>query len=378
MRLRLLNGILLAASIALLSAALYASTLFLATPINDLGTGTYLSFQGGFYLNGSNVVPSDHDADGELFTSETIPLDVNGNPSASGKVVLASMGMSNALIEYSTFETVVKKSKVVNKQTLVLWNAAASGQVACYWFPAYGSPACSPNTQNEYDRIDGGLAKANLSNMQVQALWIDNANGRVHPQNRGCQPQGTLCSSLCNPTLPGCVNSVNTTNALNEEEEYGEALRAWKTRFPNLKMAFFSGRVFGGYAAGGVDDVDPEPFAYETGFAIKWLIQAQINQIETGVIDPIAGDLSYPAAPWIVWGPYLWADGPNPRSDGLVWCFGQTGAPCNGEFDFNSFGLHLNTTGATKAANLMLNFFTTSPYTTPWFNASKPALEEDR
>ena len=379
MRLRLFHGILLVACIALFSvAALYASTLFVATPVNDLATGTYLSFEGGLYENGTDTVPVDHDADGQLFTSETIPLDVNGNPSASGKVVLASMGMSNALIEFGTFETQAKKSTAVNKTSLVLWNSSQSNQVACYWFPAYGSPACSPSTENEYDRIESGLTKAKLSNMQVQVVWVDNANGRTHSQNRGCQPQGTLCSSLCDPTLPGCVNSVNTTNALNEEEEFGEALRAWKTRFPNLKMAFFSSRVFGGYAAGGVDDVDPEPFAYETAFAIQWLIEAQIHQNRTGVIDPVAGDLSYPAAPWIAWGPYFWADGPNPRSDGLVWCFGQTSPPCNGEFDFSSAGLHLNTTGAAKTADLMMNFFSTSPYTAPWFNATPAAATAER
>jgi len=355
--------------VGLAARAQMSSGLFIAKPINDLGTGTYLSFEGGLYENGTNVVPADHDADGLMFTSLIQPLDVNGNPSSTGKIVITSMGMSNAHIEFGSLGAIANHSKLVNRANVAVWNGAASNQVACYWFPATGSPACSPTTQNEYDRINAGLTNARLSNLQVQAIWVDNANGRTHPQNRGCQPQGTLCNSLCDPTIDGCVNSVNTTNALNEEQEFAEALRAAKTRFPNLQEAFFSARVFGGYAPGGETDVDPEPFAYETAFAVQSLIEAQINQIRTGVVDPVAGDLSYGSAPWIAWGPYFWADGPIPRSDGLVWCDGQIGAPCNGELDFSPAGLHLNNTGATKSANLLLNFFTTSTYTAPWFNA---------
>jgi len=349
----------------------YAAQSFVATPLNDLGTKTYLGFEGGLYQNGTNTVPAAHNSDGMLFTNEIVPLDANGNPDKTdGKVVLLSLGMSNALIEFGTFESVADDSKLVNHKTLVIWNGAQSGQDACYWFPANGSPACSPSTQNEYDRIISGLDAANLSEMQVQAIWVDNANGRVHSENRGCQPQGTLCVSLCNSTVKGCANTDTKTNALNEEEEFAETLRAAKQRFPNLKLAFFSGRVYGGYAVGGEDDADPEPFAYESGFAVKWLIQAQDNQAATGVVDPVAGDVSYQHSPWVAWGPYFWADGATPRSDGLVWCFGQKGAPCNGEFDFSSGGLHLNPTGANKAANLMMNYFTTAPYTAPWFGAA--------
>jgi hypothetical protein len=66
-------------------------------------------------------------------------------------------------------------------------------------------------------------------------------------------------------------------------------------------------QFYGGYAE---TPLNPEPDSYETGFAVKDVIAAQI-----------AGEpkLSYRGrsrAPWLAWGPYLWADGLRPRSDG--------------------------------------------------------------
>ena len=40
------------------TAALAAN--FGATPLNDLGSGTYLGFAGGLYENGTNQPPADH------------------------------------------------------------------------------------------------------------------------------------------------------------------------------------------------------------------------------------------------------------------------------------------------------------------------------
>ncbi|PYX95193.1 MAG: hypothetical protein DMG71_10130, partial [Acidobacteria bacterium] len=186
--------------------------------------------------------------------------------------------------------------------------------------------------------------------------WIKEVNGG--PQVTGCGAGASPWQPLCDAANSGCTNTDNTTEALRYESQLGEILRAAKIRWPNLKMAFLASRIYGGYAplTTNPPPVSPEPYAYEYGYSVKWEIQAQTNQIRTGTVDRVARDLNYNngTVPWIAWGPYLWANGTNPRSDGLVWCDGQAGAPCNGEIDFQSDGTHPNAQGIGKVSNLLM------------------------
>src|ERR671936_432090 len=75
-----------------------------------------------------------------------------------------------------------------------------------------------------------------------------------------------------------------------------------RARYPNLKLVYVSSRTYGGYAT---TPLNPEPYAYDSGFAVKWL-----------VTDRIAGRVK---GPWVGWGPYLWTDGEKGRKDGLFW-----------------------------------------------------------
>src|SRR5438046_597923 len=62
-------------------------------PLMDMPAGsTYLGFTGGLYATG-NVIDSTHRTEGLAAANAVQPLDANGNPSASGKVVLISVGM---------------------------------------------------------------------------------------------------------------------------------------------------------------------------------------------------------------------------------------------------------------------------------------------
>jgi len=136
----------------------------------------------------------------------------------------------------------------------------------------------------------------------------------------------------------------------------GTIARTLRQRYPNLRQIFFSSRIYAGYAT---TALNPEPYAYESGFAVKWIVQAQIDQIQQNrIVDARAGDLDYrTGAPWLAWGPYLWANGMTPRSDGRIWAIG----------DLESDGTHPSQSGEQKVGAMLLDFFKTSPVASCWF-----------
>src|SRR6058998_1088796 len=69
-------------------------------PLTQLGIGTYKGFVGGLYPAGANVEPAAHAAAGQSTAQAIVPLDTSGAPSAGGKIVLLSLGMSNTTQEF--------------------------------------------------------------------------------------------------------------------------------------------------------------------------------------------------------------------------------------------------------------------------------------
>lgn len=320
----------------LLSAALFAQRV----PLNDT-SGSYMEFAGGLYENRSNAIPADHRQVGNARAALVRPLDRNGAPNESGKIVFLSIGISNAAQEWcnasvqtacgrETFMSQTAADARVNHSALVILNGAAGGQVAETWD--------SPEEAN-YDRVASAvLTPFGVTEHQVQVVWLKVAN-----------PNPAI-------SLPSA-----SADAYRLQSHLGNILRALKVRYRNLQQVFVASRTYAGYAN---TSLNPEPYAYETGWAVKWLIQAQITQMRTGAVDSRSGSLDYNSvAPWVGWGPYLWANGTSPNPDGLSWS----------AEDFRSDGTHPSTAGAQKVTARLVDFFLNSG-STPWFRIAPPAL----
>jgi hypothetical protein len=303
-------------------------------PLTDMGAQTYLGFSGGLYPNASNTMPAAHHAAGVDIANSIEPLDTNGNPSANGKYVLVSVGMSNTTQEFCsqdtelpcddwTFMGQAADDPAVNTSNLVIVNGAKGGQAADDW---------ESSSSDNYTRIKNEkLAAQGLSAAQVQIAWVKVANRQ--------------------PTVGLPSASADAYRLMGQNADIARAL---KFHFPNLKMVFFSSRIYAGYAT---TILNPEPYAYESAFGVKWVVEAQIDQMSGGGVDPFAGDVDYDEVAWFGWGAYFWADGLNPRSDGLIW----------ERNDLESDGTHPSPSGEEKVGALLLDFFKNSPQTKCWF-----------
>lgn len=300
------------------------------TPLNDLGPGTYNGYQGGLYPGGSNVRPAAHEAAGLTLASQIQPVDASGTPDPNGKIGMASIGMSNTNQEFQPFIGLALSDPAVNKR-LVFVNGAEPSRTAEQW--------ADPNHW-VWSLFANKLFMAGLSPQQLQVVWI----------------------KLVAPSW--MIPSTFPDGALQVEAWLRKVVQNVKAKYPSVKIAYLSSRIYGHYAT---ITLSSEPYAYENGFSVKWLIEKQISG------DPdLAYDGPSPKAPWLSWGPYLWADGVGPdgvpggapgRSDGLEW-------KCS---DFIIDGTHPSSFGAQKVAQMLLDFLKSDPTSTPWFVDSSGA-----
>jgi len=296
-------------------------------PLTELGSQPYrrmdgqeTTFTGGLYPGGSNARPPAHEAAALAAAGQIQPLNAQGSPDpAQGRVVMVSIGMSNANIEFQAFMDQAAARPNLNPR-LILINGALPSQTADRWVdPA--APA--------WQALDQQLAARQISPAQVQAAWVKN-------------------------TLTG--GGAFPDQALELQAALEAAVRNLKARFPNLRIAYVSSRIRSyTYFRG----LSPEPLAFESGFAVKWMIEKQINGDPGLNYDPARGAVT---APVLLWGPYLWADGQNPRADGLVWLSADLTSDCT----------HPSAQGRQKAADLLMDFFQSDSTTRGWFLAGAP------
>ncbi len=160
-----------------------------------------------------------------------------------------------------------------------------------------------------WTEADRRLQSSGVSREQVQVAWVKLANAG---------PSGELHE-----------------HGKQLEQDTRTVLVNLKNHFPNLRLAYLGSRIYGGYADG---RLNPEPYAYEGAFVVRWLMQSQMKADAGLNYDAGRGAVK---APLLLWGPSFWADGMTPRkSNGLVW----------ERSDLAGDGTHPSNTGRQKVA----------------------------
>jgi len=291
-------------------------------PLTELGNAPYVrmdgqvtEFIGGLYPGGSNTRPPAMEAAGQAIAAQILPLDANGQVDrVNGRIVMISLGMSNTQMEFQAFMDEAHRDPRVNP-TLTIVSGALGGQTADRWV--------DPEARG-WVEVDARLRHAGVTPLQVEVAWVKQTLTR-------------------GGDFPG--------KALELQSDLETILHNLLFHYPNLRIVFLSSRTRSYLYDRGLS---PEPAAFETGFAVKWLIEAQLNGDPDLNYDPARGPVT---APFLSWGPYLWIDGLNPRSDGMTWTPEDLAEDCT----------HPSSSGIGKVEQMLMSFFTTDTLTTPWF-----------
>lgn len=276
------------------------------TPLTEMdGDERYQGESGGLYGDGHNEPPPALSAAATAAAAQVQPRAADGRPDPAGRIGLLAIGMSNTTQEFQAFVRLARQS-AARAPAVVLVDGAQGGRDAAAW----------ANTDEPWRTLEQRLAQAGVSAEQIQAVWLKQA--LAGPARLG--------------TFPRAADALHDALAA--------IVARLAERFANLRLIYLSSRVYAGYAT---TALNPEPFAYESAFAVRRLILEQ--------------DLDPTGRPVLLWGPYLWADGVRPRADGLTWV----------REDFREDGTHPSDSGRRKVAEQLQRFFETDPTATPWY-----------
>jgi hypothetical protein len=278
-------------------------------PLDEMtAKDTYRGQDGGLYGEGRNDPPPEQLQAAQKALAKVQKLDQSGKPSPEGKIVLLSVGMSNTANEFGRFKRDVEGS-TGKSPVVVVVNGAQGGMTASAWTTA---------DSKVWPVVEQRLNDAQVTAKQVQVVWLKQAIGG--PFRFGEFPKH---AQQLRDFLVQDINQI-------------------AQHYANVRVIYMSSRIYGGYAAG---DLNPEPYAYESAYAVRWVIQDQIKGTPSLNFDPAKGKVK---APLLLWGPYLWADGTTPRkSDGLSY----------EAREFAEDGTHPSHGAQEKVSRLLQEFF---------------------
>jgi hypothetical protein len=414
---------------------------------NNLYKCQFKGFLYGHWNDGTNNPDPTHDSDGRAKAHIVVPLCFDGTqtcqPPAQKKIVVLLIGMShwtkegcaNQLLppfppghNYQTqlsppdavhcspngwsFINKAIQNTGVNNANIAFVDCAELGAVAGYWVNDTAGPPNGPS--HLYSNCNTILANwpssfgGPLSPAQVQVVLFKEAdsgeNTNPPPPNPPLLPlpAGVGTFGFCStPAMTGQPDACNLYAVMIP------IAQQIKIQYPHVQQMFLHSRSYAGFADpsgndGKAETLNPEPYAYEQGFAVKWLIQAQVDEVKFPFARPPILDYRANVAPWLDWGAYFWASGqaiscqgcpgvlPNgpPKLNSLVWRDDRPTHMYNNydrcpvqqtqnvECDYQALGgslpdnTHPSLCGRDKASNQLMYFYCNSPYTVPWFAAN--------
>src|SRR5207237_2358450 len=181
--------------------------------LDVLGTGTYLGAQGGLYPNGSNVRPSSHTNYGVGLAQAVQPLDSQGHPDPNGKEVLVILGESNVEIEAEGITADATVDPMKNAAVVVV-NAGIGNGTAAQW--------SNRNSGFWTTILNNVIPNYGVTPAQVVAVWAEPTDG------------------LNTGTFPSDIASL--------QSQIENEARNLLYYFPNIKLAYFSSRIYSGYS----------------------------------------------------------------------------------------------------------------------------------
>lgn len=231
----------------------------------------YQNFETGLYPGGKNEMPAAHRQAGERIAAGIRPLDAHGAVDEQhGRILALVLGHSNCSMYFRALQRQLNQQREKLHPRFELLNAAVGGQQLPEIRTLEGG--VWSRAQSLLDRRPG------YSPDQVQVLFLHTTYHGAHNSRR-----------LPPRDFPDVMRDM--------EQDLAKVLAYCVRSFPNLKIAYLTSdgfRHFTGF----------EPHVYQEAFAVKWLIEKQLQG------DPVARfEGPDRRLPWLAWGPYIWDNG---------------------------------------------------------------------
>jgi len=236
-------------------------------PLNDPNLFFYENSLSGLYTWGNELTSNSYSTKYINTCKKINLLDSLGLPSSKGKIVILGIGGSNPAIIFNGIIAAQLADRNFG-ENIVFINGGMSAMDL--------SDLLDPAT-NYWDRVNKLLDSAHVGIKQVQVMFCIEDN------------------------LRNKDTTFQRVNAL--KDDYTALLDIIRTQYPSCKLFFVGDRGYNGYTT---VQQHREPIGYLNGWAVKLFIEEYTSQ-------------NLPRYPLVNWLDYYWADGQNPRWDGLTY-----------------------------------------------------------